>query len=281
MTEFERVLQECLHDLEEGAASVDECLARHPRHAPQLEPILLTSAYLARGREARVSDAFQARVRSRLLREMRARPHKPVRSIFPFMRLATGFAVILLALLATGTVYAQSVLPGNPFYGWKLASETIWRSVSPDPIATDLALAERRVEELIAVRNDPALYALALNAYLEVSVRLRLELDTENGAQILAALESHVEALNQSGIVLPQPELVPEVLPSPDQPTSTPNPAPLPVLETPVVEPTGLPPVIPTLDIPAPTVELPPVVIPTVEGPSDLFPTLGITVPVP
>ena len=281
MTEFERVLQECLHDIEEGVSSVDECLSRHSQYARQLEPILLTSAYLARGREARVSDAFRARVRRRLVREMYERPRKRAVSGFHFMRLATSLAVILLALLATGTVYAQSALPGEPFYGWKLASENVWRAVSPDPVAIDLAIADRRVEELIAVRNDPALYALALNAYLEVSARLRLELDTENAAQIMAALESHAETLNQSGVILPQPELVPGLTPPLAQPTSTPASDALPSFETPVVQPTGLPSVIPTVDLPAPTVEVPPVVLPTVEDPSDLLPTLELPAPVP
>ena len=281
MNEFERVLQECLHDVEEGAASVDECLTRHPQHAPQLEPILLTSAYLRRGGEAHVSDAFKRRVRARLLQELYARPRKPARSRFSFMRLATGFAMLMLALLTVGTVYAQGALPGSAYHAWKLASENVWRAVSPDPVATDLAIADRRVEELIAVRNDPALYALALNAYLEVSARLRLELDTENAAQIMAALESHAETLNQSGVVLPQPELAPELTPPPVQPTSTPASDALPSLETPVVEPTGLPPVNPTVGLPAPTVEIPPVVIPTAEDPSDLLPTLELPAPVP
>ncbi len=61
MTEFELVLQECLRDLDQGVSNVEECLQRHPTFAPDLEPILLTSAYLAQGREARLSPAFKAR----------------------------------------------------------------------------------------------------------------------------------------------------------------------------------------------------------------------------
>ena len=61
MTEFEKVLQECLLDLESGASDVGECLGRYPEHALDIEPVLLTSLDLERGREARPSAAFKAR----------------------------------------------------------------------------------------------------------------------------------------------------------------------------------------------------------------------------
>ena len=98
MSEFEYVLQECLHEIEQGASNVEECLRRHPKHAGQLEPVLLTSAYLARGQEARLSPAFKARVRTRLVREMYAHP-RPARRSFMFMRLATSLAAVMLAFL--------------------------------------------------------------------------------------------------------------------------------------------------------------------------------------
>jgi hypothetical protein len=272
MTEFERVLQQCLQDLETGASNVEECLARHPRHARQLEPVLLTSASLVRGREARVSDAFKTRVRNRLLREMEARPRQQAASPFIIMRLATGLVVIMLALLATGTAYAQSALPGDLFYSWKLASEGLWRAISPDPVVTDLAIAERRVDELIAVRNDPALYTEVLRAYVEVTDRLRNEMDADTQAVILAVFDAQIEELNQAGIDLPQPEGDPELLPSPGQPTPTPASALPPVLETPLVEPTSLPTVVPTEELPA-------VVIPTTDDPLKILPTLELPVP--
>jgi hypothetical protein len=278
MTEFEKALQECLHDLEQGESNIDECLRRYPTYAQQLEPILLTSAYFQRGREARPSDAFKARVRTKLVQQMYTHPRQPVRSNFMFMRLAVGLAVVFLALLATGTVYAQGALPGNAFYAWKLASENAWRMVSSDPVGIDVAIAERRVYELIAVRDEPTLYSQALEAYLEVTERLKSEMDTQNKAQILTVLDAQVEELNQSGIVLPQIDQ--GVIPPSDEPTLTPLPTstvtPLPILGTPSVNPTDLPQIVPTIQVPRE-----PDIIPTIKAPPKIIPTIEIPPPIP
>ena len=281
MTEFEKVLQECLHDLEQGAANVEECLSRFPIYAAELEPILLTTAYLERARAVNISDPFRARVRSKLSQQMHVHPRKRARASFVFTyraaapaRLAAGFAVILLALLAAGTAYAQSALPGEMFYAWKLRSETAWRAVSPDPVGTDLAIAERRVDELIAVSDYPVLYAQTLDAYMEVAERLKSEANTETQARILAALDSQSQELSQSGIVLPQlEEEVPPLFKEPTPiPPTTPTAVPLPVLETPQIEPTGLPQMVPT----EPTLEVPPVEIPPVQELPKIVPTVQV-----
>ena len=281
MTEFEKVLAECLLELEWGASSVDECLRRYPGHALQLEPVLLTAAYLQHGREVRPSAAFKAHVRAKLTQGMQTHPQKTISFDFMFMRPAASLLVIVLAFVITGTAYAQSALPGDTFYAWKLASENTWRAVSPDPVKTDLALANRRVDELIAVRDDPALHAEALQGYLEVTARLKSEMNAENEARILPALESQIEELNDAGI--PVPQLDQNVPPQLGEPLPTPVETRLPVPEIPQVNPTSpaptepallpeLPPVIPT-ELPniVPTVQAPPNIIPT-----DLIPTIDI-----
>ncbi len=286
MTEFEKALQECLRDVEQGSSNVDECLRRYPQYAQQLEPVLLTSAYLQRGREARPSAAFKTRVRTKLLQQMYARPRQRPQSKFMFMRLAVSFAIVLLALLVAGTAYAQSALPGNAFYPLKLASENVWRSVSPDPIGTDLAIAERRLNELIAIHHDPARYSQALKAYLEVVDRLKSEMDVESEARILVTLDSQAEALNQSGIVLPPVDQ--NILPASNEPTPTPRSTsttvPLPGLGTPQVKQTDLPEIVPTIKVPSevvPTVQIPPEMIPTVQDPPKIIPTIEIPPSIP
>jgi hypothetical protein len=218
---------------------------------------------------------------------MYAHPRKRARFNFTLLRWATGFAVIILALLATGTAYAQSSWPGDVFYPWKLASENAWRALSPDPVGTDLAIAERRVDEMIAVRDDPSLYAQTLNAYLEISNRLKSETNAENETRILATLDSQIEELNQLGILLPQPDE--EVLPPLEEPTSIPQliptAIPLPVLTTPQVEPTDLPQIVPTVQVPSeatvevPPVEVPPVDLPPVQELPRIIPTVDIEIP--
>lgn len=277
MTEFEKILQECLLALEHGDSNVDECLRRHPKHALQLEPILLTSMVLEFGRQARPSAAFKARVRTRLTQELKAHPRKSIRFNFMFMRMATNLAVIVLALLVAGTAYAQSALPGNAFYAWKLASENTWRAISPDPIGTDLAIADRRVAELIAVGNDPVQRTQILEAYLEVVARLETEMDAENEARIRFVLNSQIEELNNSGILVPA--LDQDALPALDEPTVIPTethqipeipqinptlPIPTPtsllIRETAQPNPTDAPEIVPTVRVPtiqAPTVQVP------------------------
>jgi hypothetical protein len=272
MSEFEYVLQECLHEIEQGASNVEECLQRHPRHAAQLEPILLTSAYLARGREARLSPAFQARVRTRLIQQMHVHPRRLARPRFMFMRLTASLAAVMLAFLIAGSVYAQRAMPGETFHAWKIASENAWRLVSPDPLGTDLAIAERRLEELIAVRNDPVLQAQALAAYLQVTDRLRSQMDPANEARILAVLDAQAEELSQLEILPEEP--APNIVPPFEVPTATLVETPLPILETPQVNPTQLPEIVPT-------VEVVPELLPTVQDPPKLIPTLEIPPPIP
>jgi hypothetical protein len=298
MTEFEKALEQCLQDLERGSAKVDECLSRYPTHALQLEPVLLTAEYLIQGREARPSAAFKSRVRRKVLQQVRATPRKNAPFNFMFTRFAASLAAILLALLVAGTAYAQSALPGEAFYAWKLASENTWRAVSPDPVGTDLAIADRRVDELIAVRDNPRLQSRVLNAYLEVVARLRSMPGAENDARVLTALEAQIEELNGSGILLPQldqlEQTVPPVLAEPSPtPAATPtfipetpqvnptlpNPTAIPPLssivppllpEIPQVSPTDLPDIVPTIQVPAglvPTIQIPTLQIPTIQIP--------------
>jgi len=297
MTEFENILEQCLLDLELGVSNVDECLSRHPGHAQQLKPVLGTHTSLERFGEARPSAAFKARVRARLTQQMQAHPRKSSLFNFAFMRLATNFAVALLVFLGAGTAYAQSALPGEPLYEWKLVSENAWRAVSSDPVRTDLEIANRRMDELIAIGNNTQLYVQTLEAYLEVTARLRAEMTAENEALILQTLDSQVEELKESGVpvppiineeVLPQiDEIVPTLaapirtlLPSteipqvhPTVPTSTPS-APEVI---PPVNPTGLPEVIPTVQVPpvVPTIQIPSEIISTIQVPPNL-PTIRV-----
>src|SRR6185295_15241078 len=120
MTDFERIVEECLDDLEQGVSNVDECLARHPNYAPQLEPILLTAARLEQGRAVQPSAAFKARARVKLTQHMQAYPRKRAWFSFTWGRLATNLAIVVLTLfVVTGTVYAQGALPGDTLYDWK------------------------------------------------------------------------------------------------------------------------------------------------------------------
>ncbi len=267
MSDFEQVLDDCLRRLTSGTSTLDECLSGHPEHASQLNPLLQSAVGLMRhSREVYVSPAFKARGRAKLSLYVQDRPRQRARKTFMFRRFAASAAVLVLALLSAGTVRAQSALPGDLFYAWKLASEGVWREISPDASHVDLVLANRRISEIVATADDPTLQAVALHDYEEILARLQSGLDVDSDAQILSVLESHRKSLKDAGLSVPQlddylspeendGEIVPDL---PQTPTVTP-----PVLETPQT-PAVTPPV---LEIPQ---------IPTVTPPM-----LEIPVPVP
>ena len=236
MTDFDDVLETCLQDIARGASTLDECLIRHPEHADQLKPLLQTALDLSKGRSIRPSSAFKARTRAKLTLHMQANPRGHTKAGFVFRRLATGLAVITIALLATGTAYAQSALPGSLFYPWKLTSEQIWRAVSPDHVRTDIAIANRRIEEMNAVSDDPVRFAEALQGYQEVVTRLESELGTETLEQLLPAIEGYQEPGEGSQPLFPI------------QPQNTS----LPPTGIPEHPPTSIPKIIPTIEIPSP-----------------------------
>lgn len=189
MNDFDEILDRCLSDLSKGASTLDECLLRHPEHAIQLRPLLQTALHLERGGSVRPSDAFKAVARTKLTLHMQAHPRRNMGIQSHFWKYAAVCAALILALLVTGTAYAQNSLPGDLFYEWKLTSEHAWRTISPDPVRTDIAIANRRINEMNAVADDPVRKAQALENYLEVVNRLEGELDAEVLHQILPIIE--------------------------------------------------------------------------------------------
>jgi hypothetical protein len=204
MKDFQRILEECLTRLSNGTATVDECLARYPEHAAQLQPLLRTALRLNRGREVMPSLTFNAYTRSAVIQYIRSHPRQP-RSMMPvFQRSALAFAMLVIALLATGTAQAQSALPGDAFYSWKLTSEHVWRAFTLAPVETDLIFAERRLSEWIAVSDDPTLSASAMNNYLQAISKFKSVGDVETLTLITPALQSQQQTLNNAGLSNPE-----------------------------------------------------------------------------
>ena len=203
MKDFDQILYGCLVQISSGAATLNDCLARYPEHAAQLRPILLTAANLKEGRTVMPSNAFKARARTRLTVFMQAHPHRKSFT-FPFLRLAFSMTALLLAFIVTGTALAQSALPGDALYSWKLTSEQVWRAVSPDPLAIDLVLSERRADEMLAISSEADAYASALEGYRETLTRLALQTDIDSQARILPVLTSQQEAFANIGISIPE-----------------------------------------------------------------------------
>src|SRR5450830_1425614 len=63
-----KILARCLEDIENGLATVDECLRRHPEQAEELRPHLELHQQMARMRRPEPSPTGEQRGRQQLLR---------------------------------------------------------------------------------------------------------------------------------------------------------------------------------------------------------------------
>ena len=205
MTSFQYILEECLTALSTDTATVDECLARYPQYAEQLKPLLGTIRYLKLGRSVKPSLAFKSYSRVHLTQHLHFNPRRSQWGQF-FWRITTAFAVLMTTLLITGTVHAQTVLPGDNFYSWKRASEEVWRALSINSINADIALSERRLNEWVAVADDPKLSSEAMLDYFEELDRLKQRDSVELHNFIAPVIQTHHEILDDAG--LPGADLV-------------------------------------------------------------------------
>ncbi len=203
MNEFEKILDECVDQITSGTAGLEDCLAKYPQFAAELKPLLKAAMRLENVSAVQPSLEFKRRSRIKLKEYMRLHPNHSKRGFTLIVRLAGSLAVLAAAVLATGTVFAQNALPGQALYGWKLSSEQVWRTISPDPVSVDLILADRRVSEIVAVQGNPLDEAQALNHYQDVFSRLKSEANPQNSGIILDTFKSHQEKLSAAGIDVP------------------------------------------------------------------------------
>ncbi len=282
MKDFQHILEECLTRLSNGTASMDECLARYPQHAEQLKPLLQTALLLNHGSEVMPSPTFNAYTRSAVIQYIRSHPRQPQRVMPLFQRAALTFAVLVAALLVTGTVHAQSAMPGDFYYGWKRTSESVWRALSLDQVSVDIFLAERRLNEWIAVANDSARSTSAMNSYQDAISRLESANGVKTLTLIVPALQSQQQALNDAGLsnselndyLIKAVNSIPTAASTQVPPTNVP-PTNVPPTNVP---PTNIPPTdIPPTDIPPtdiPPTDIPPTDIPPTDiPPTDIPPT--------
>lgn len=227
MKRFDRALEDCLERTAHGE-SLEECLQRYPQFAGELLPLLKAADRLERVASTSPSEGFRERGRAQLIAYMQAHPHdrnsKPnlrparsaIRGVRPAWTMGIIIASVIFAFFVTGTAVAQSALPGQALYGWKLTSEAVWRAVSPDPVSTDLALARRRAQEALAVSGSQR--KIAVQGYEEVLSRLaRQSLNNPSiQTRIVPILTVQREKLEESGISVPKLD---EYL---SQPTPTP-----------------------------------------------------------
>jgi RNA polymerase sigma factor (sigma-70 family) len=198
---FQRAFEEYLAKLSGGASILDECWVRYPEYADQLVPLLETALLLYLGRDVKPMAAFNSYTHDALIQYTHFHPRRTRNVVMPALQRTTmSLAMLAAFFLVTGTAQAQSALPGDVFYAWKRTSEQAWRAMSPDPVAADIVLAERRLSEWIAVSKDSARSTSARGNYLEALNRLKSTNDVENLTQIVPALQSQEQILTEAGL---------------------------------------------------------------------------------
>jgi DNA-directed RNA polymerase specialized sigma24 family protein len=171
----------------------------HSLQVSTLQTVAKFLEYLNLGREIKPSPAFNARTRLWLTQYLQFHSSRPQRTS-TVLRMSVIYVILILAFLVTGTAKAQSALPGDVLYGWKRTSEQALQTISIDPVGTDIFLANRRLNELIAVENDPGRSNIALNDYNDALNHLKSTGNPVTSARILPVLKAHKERLNESGL---------------------------------------------------------------------------------
>jgi hypothetical protein len=269
--------------------------------ASELEPLLRAAKQLATLQTVRPTPAVKARMRARLLTQIRVEPRRPWYAfLFNFnsparpYRLATALALLVLVFLTAMTNVAQAALPGDFLYGWKRSSEKVWRAVHPDPLAADLLLTDRRADELVELTNQPERERLARAAYEESLIVLGGYGDPSQQIIIYQRLIPHQRRLAQVGASAVELDrllerLAPAQPESPPEGEATPAPADAPLVTpdefaTPETDIPLLPPLTPTLPDAAPLIPteepgLPPLPSPTILVTPDEFATPETDIP--
>src|SRR5689334_15322875 len=200
--ELETILDICVSQIRDGESSIDECLALYPEQAAQLEPLLKAATKLSIAREVAPDPAYRARARAQLGVYMQQNPQR--KRVSPiFWRVAIGVMTMLLVFLLTGTSFAQSALPGDQLYDWKLTSEDLWRITSSDQLGMDITLSNRSVNEMVVVSGNHYRQQQALKSYEKLLIKFNAAKNQRDRTRILPVLRAQHEALIKAGISIP------------------------------------------------------------------------------
>ncbi len=206
----EEILEECLELLGQGV-SREECLARFPEHAPELELLLRTATAVQGELASDIPLGMHTRVRARVLAEW-DRKHQPRRRgwhlpiFLPRWAAVAASLVAALVLGGAGTVAAAGgAVPGDPLYPVKEFREEarLWFARSPEAkVAIYSRLVKERAKELrtltTAERFGPSAIVLgrldghltALNTLVEENVQRSTEGLPVIDADILMELQT-------------------------------------------------------------------------------------------
>jgi hypothetical protein len=152
--EFENILDECLERIIKGE-DIETCLAQHPEHAAELEPLLRTALDTRNAAAIKPRPEFRQRAGYEFQAAIHEIPPHKVRNPFRWQArwMAPVAVVIVLLIAGSGTVAAASnSLPDSPLYRVKLATEAVQLAFTPSALGKAeryAQFADKRVKEII------------------------------------------------------------------------------------------------------------------------------------
>ncbi len=182
-TSWETTLEACLTDLQAGRATLDECLAKYPNHAAELEPLLRVAARLQQAPSPTLRPEARLHIKARLQDRARQLPSRPQhRQSAPALNVlrwafTVGLTVLILSVVTSGAIRASGSLPGEPLYSVKTINEQFesWFTSAPQRPEMHLKFAQRRLDEIMAMGHLGIVDDLAI-IKMESEMRQAIEL---------------------------------------------------------------------------------------------------------
>lgn len=181
------ILDECLERLRRGE-TVEECLARYPARAQELEPLLRVAAQLYVAPRPRLAPAVRFAMQEQLHRAIAAKRPRPARR--PLMVRFAFTMALLLAVILTGASLvnvAAGSLPGDFLYPAKRVAEDARLTLTWGAAARarlHLERAQARLTELERLLHDEGRYDADTLAALEAETAQALtEIARAGGVQ--------------------------------------------------------------------------------------------------
>jgi hypothetical protein len=166
-SEIDTLLQDCLDEMSGGSASIASVLSKHPEIQAQLQPDLEAAVWFQAHRERLIArPGFIRRSRRHLYSQIRK--DNPARQFFkrkvelrrwessPAVQLILALLLVMALLANTNSLMAAAgaAVPGDQFYGVKLACESVQMGLASSPTRQAVlhaAFAHERMGEMIAL----------------------------------------------------------------------------------------------------------------------------------
>ena len=222
--EFDNILDECLERMLTDGETAEQCLARYPQWAKELEPLLLASTFARKASSVKPRPEFRERARYQMRAALQEMAEKRERrfSLFRWQPqwVTAVIAVLVLVVASGGTVAASgNSMPDEILYPVKLAAERVRLTLTPSSLGKAefyMEMADRRVAEIIVMANR------GKSEHVEQVAR-RLNVYLAQAADLVAARNGG------DGVVMaPLPAAAPERAPSAEAALPAPAPAVIP-----------------------------------------------------